>query len=76
MQIYKKLKELREDNEPKINQVQLASLLYTSRTQVSRWEVGSAYPSLENLKRLCEYYSVSADYLLGLPSNMPYPPER
>lgn len=37
-----------------------------SRSNVSRWESGENEPSLSMAKRLCAYYGITADYLLGL----------
>lgn len=36
-----------------------------SRQAISRWEVGTAVPSTDNLKILGELYGVSVDYLLN-----------
>ena len=38
-----------------------------ARSNISRWESGENEPSLAMAKRLCEYYEITADYLLGLP---------
>jgi len=37
---------------------------------VSRWEAGVTYPSIENLVALSKLYGVTVDYLLGL-DNIP-----
>lgn len=37
-----------------------------ARSNVSRWESGENEPSLAMAKRLCSYYGITADYLLGL----------
>lgn len=37
-----------------------------ARANLSRWERGLNEPSLAMAKRLCEYYEITADYLLGL----------
>lgn len=37
-----------------------------ARANLSRWERGLNEPSLAMAKMLCEYYNVTADYLLGL----------
>lgn len=39
---------------------------HISRGNLSRWERGENLPSVDALRRLREYYKVSADYLLGL----------
>ena len=45
--------------------MKLAEKLHVSRQAISRWEVGTAAPSTENLKELSALYDVSVDYLLG-----------
>ena len=39
-----------------------------TRGNISRWERGENEPSLAMAKRLCKYYGITADYLLGLES--------
>jgi len=58
------LLELREKR--KISQTAIAALLGVTRTQVSDIENGKSGTSLERFYQLCEYYKVSADYLLGI----------
>ena len=48
-----------------ITQMELAEKLNVSRQAISRWEVGSAVPTTDNLKVLSELYGVSIDYLLN-----------
>lgn len=59
-----RLLELREKR--KISQTAVAALLGVTRTQVSDIENGKSGTSLERFYQLCEYYKVSADYLLGI----------
>ncbi len=63
MSLQEKLLELRKKNG--LTQSDLAERLNVSRQAISRWEVGAAVPSTDNLKILSELYGVSADYLLG-----------
>ncbi len=37
-----------------------------ARANISRWEACKNEPSLAMAKILCEYYGITADYLLGL----------
>ena len=62
MKLEEKLIRLRRDNG--LSQLKVAEELGVSRQAVSRWEVGAALPSTENLKRLAELYKVSIDELL------------
>ena len=48
-----------------LTQMNLAERLNVSRQAISRWEVGAAVPSTENLKVLGELYGVQVDYLLN-----------
>ena len=48
-----------------ITQMEVAEKLNVSRQAISRWEVGSAVPTTDNLKVLSELYGVSIDYLLN-----------
>ena len=63
MELEKKLVALRK--EKKISQLKLAEIMGVSRQAISRWEVGVATPSTENLKRLSTLYGVSLEYLLN-----------
>lgn len=47
-----------------LTQQSLAETLNVSRQAISRWEVGTAVPSTDNLKVLGNLYAVPVDYLL------------
>lgn len=68
---YQRLRDLREDRD--ITQAQIAELLNEHTTQYQRWERGESEMPAHIIKALCIYYNVSADYILGLPENMPFP---
>lgn len=59
-----KLKELRKLKG--VSQEKLAEALNTSRSNISKYENGQLEPNIETLRKLCTFYEVSADYLLGL----------
>lgn len=59
-----RLRELRVQNG--YTQRQLAETLGIRQQSYVRYEYGTSEPSLENLKKLCEFYNVSSDYLLGI----------
>lgn len=48
-----------------LTQMELAEKLNVSRQAISRWEVGAAIPSTDNLKVLGDLYEVPVDYLLN-----------
>ncbi len=63
MEFNEKLQELRKRKG--LTQEQLAESLYVSRTAVSKWESGRGYPSIDSLKRVAEFFSVTIDELLS-----------
>ena len=63
MEFGEKLKELRKAKS--LTQEELAEALYVSRTAVSKWESGRGYPSIDSLKELSRYFSVSIDELVS-----------
>lgn len=58
------LRDLREDND--LTQQQVAEFLGTSQTMYARYERGANELPVRHLKKLCEFYNVSADYLLDI----------
>ena len=65
-----KLRDLRIDHDK--SQAQIAFLLGTSKNQVGKYERGEQEMPIKHLITLCNYYNVSADYILGLPQGRPY----
>lgn len=63
MEFGKKLYKLRKSKE--LTQEELAAALYVSRTAISKWESGRGYPSIDSLKTISEFFSVSIDDLLS-----------
>jgi len=51
--------------EKKISQRQVAADLHISQALLSHYENGIREPGLDFVCRVCEYYGVSADYILG-----------
>ena len=64
MNYYKRLKDIREDND--LTQEDIAKLLETTRQQVGKWENGAQMMGVDKYIKLAKYYNVSVDYLLGL----------
>lgn len=62
---YEILRELREDRD--LKQSEIASLLGTTQQVYSRYENGVNELPIRHLRTLCQYYRVSADYILSLP---------
>ena len=63
MEFHEKLQELRKARG--LTQEELAAELYVSRTAISKWESGRGYPSIDSLKEISKYFSVSIDELLS-----------
>lgn len=62
MKLEEKLISLRK--EKGLSQMKLAEMMNVSRQAISRWEVGAAVPSTDNLKFLGNLHGVSLEYLL------------
>ena len=63
MELNEKLQELRKSKG--MTQEELAEVLYVSRTAISKWESGRGTPSIESLKQISAFFSVSIDDLLS-----------
>ena len=62
MEFSEKLQELRKSRS--MTQEELAEALFVSRTAISRWESGRGYPSIDSLKEISRYFSVTIDELI------------
>jgi transcriptional regulator with XRE-family HTH domain len=60
----KRLRDLREDKD--LTQAQLGELLNKSQQGYNHIETGRAEMKIEDLIRLCKFYDLSADYIIGL----------
>ena len=67
MKYIKRIRDLREDHDK--TQVEIAEILGTSQTMYARYERGANELPIHHLITLCEYYGVSADYILGFEDN-------
>ncbi len=59
----KRLIELR--TEKGLSQAELAKLIDTSCSIICYWETNRSEPSAPNIVKLCDFFNVSADYILG-----------
>ena len=62
MEFNEKLQKLRKSRS--LTQEELAEALFVSRTAVSKWESGRGYPSIDSLKEISRFFSVSIDELI------------
>lgn len=63
MEFHEKLQELRKNRG--LTQEELAEALYVSRTAISKWESGRGYPSIDSLKEISRFFSITIDDLLS-----------
>lgn len=64
------IRDLRIDHDK--SQSEIAIILGTTKNQVGKYERGEQEMPIKHLITLCNYYSVSADYILSLPKGLPY----
>lgn len=64
MQIYQRIRDLREDAD--LTQKQLAEILFMHTTQYRRYECGDSEIPLDVAIKLAKFYNVSLDYIAGL----------
>ena len=69
-----RLTALREDRD--LSQREIAEILNCQQSAVSKYEKRRVPYSVETIIALCKFYGVSADYVLGLPEDMPYPQRK
>ncbi len=63
MEFNEKLHELR--NKKGLTQQELAQKLYVSRTAISKWESGRGYPSIDSLRDIAKFFSITVDELIS-----------
>lgn len=66
-----KVRDLREDAD--MNQSQLAEKVGMTQRKISYIECSRNEPGIDDIKAICSFFKISADYLLGLPDNLIYP---
>ena len=72
MKMYQtKLFELRTDHD--LRQEDIAKVISCTKQAYGNYENGKRALPLEQLTKLCNFYGVSADYILGLPKELKYP---
>ena len=66
-----KIRNLREDAD--LNQTQLGVALNMTQRKISYIECGKYEPSIEDMVAICNFFKVSADYLIGIKKGYKYP---
>lgn len=50
----------------KMTQQEVADTINTSRTNITKYEIGALEPNIETIGMLAELYNVSTDWLFGI----------
>lgn len=66
-----RLRELRVDND--LKQREIAKICSVTANEVSHWETLKRGMDYSYIKKLCEYYGVSMDYVFELRKGLEYP---
>ena len=64
MNYRERLRAIREDRD--LTQAEIGKLLDKSQQGYNHIEAGRAELKIEDLAKLCRYYNISADYIIGL----------
>lgn len=64
MKYLKRMNALRQDHD--LTQEQVAEVLDVAQTTYSQYELGKRQIPIDTLIKLCKFYNVSTDYMLGL----------
>ena len=59
-----RLKEMRM--EKNLSQKKLAEILGTNNSSICDWECGRTEPSIDMIIKICKYFNINSDYMLGL----------
>ena len=74
MDYRERLRAVREDTD--LTQKEIGGLLNKSQQGYSHIESGRAELKIDDLKTLCRFYGLSADYLIGLSDEMSNLPKK
>ena len=58
-----RLRKIRQDND--YSQQEIAKIFNVSKMTISAWETNKQEPNIDCIKRLCNLFNVTADYLIG-----------
>lgn len=64
METIQRIRNIREDKD--LTQEQVAKSIGLKREQYRRYETGENEMKVSHIIKLCRYYKLSADYILGL----------
>lgn len=69
-----RIKDLREDKD--LKQENIAKILGTSQSYYAQYENGKRQLPIDRLIKLCYFYNVSADYILGFTNQLKPLPKK
>ncbi len=64
IKFYRRIRDLREDHEPKLTQAQVAKAIGLHLTRYQTYERGEARVPADVIIELAKFYHVSTDYIL------------
>ncbi len=74
MNYQQRIKDLRIDKD--LKQSDIAKLLGTTQQYYGQYEIGKRPLTIEHLIKLCKFYNVSADYVLGFTDTLNELPKK
>lgn len=74
MTYFERMKSIREDKD--LKQKEVAQMLNIKQQQYSEYERGLRMIPINYLTEFCNKLEISADYILGLSDNLPYPKRK
>ncbi len=66
-----RLRDIREDQN--LTQKDIAEILNVKQNTYQQYECEKRQLPLQSLIKLCSYYNLSADYILGFDKQLPFP---
>lgn len=67
MEFNQRLRDLRQDKD--LSQAKLGEILNIQQAAISKYELGTLEPNLQMIIKICDFFQVTTDYLLGLSTN-------
>lgn len=64
MNYQERMRNLRQDSD--LSQKEIAEILHIAQTTYSQYELGKRAMPIEHIIKLCRFYGVTADYMLGM----------
>lgn len=68
---FERLRQAREDAD--LKQAEVACLINVAQSYYSKQERGDKPFQIDQIIKLCTFYGISADYILGLPKGLKWP---